>query len=145
MSRWYKGWEMFILVWAIYSSLFTPMEFGFFRGLPKRLFILDIVGQIAFLVDIVLLFFVAYRDTQTYRTVYKPTRIALRLVVYILDAYKHLTISTYIYSWLLMEEICLSTSCFWSDTWSRIFSWISSVASLGILSIRYLHLLSSVA
>ncbi|XP_010450508.1 PREDICTED: potassium channel GORK-like [Camelina sativa] len=77
-NRSYKAWETFILVWAIYSSLFTPMEFGFFRGLPERLFILDIVGQIAFLVDIVLQFFVAYRDTQTYRTVYKPTRIALR-------------------------------------------------------------------
>ncbi|CAE6201625.1 unnamed protein product [Arabidopsis arenosa] len=86
-NRWFKAWEMFILVWAIYSSLFTPMEFGFFRGLPERLFILDIVGQIAFLVDIVLTFFVAYRDTQTYRTVYKPTRIALRkheLVRYLL-------------------------------------------------------------
>nr|CAC17380.1 guard cell outward rectifying K+ channel [Arabidopsis thaliana] len=77
-NRWYKAWEMFILVWAIYSSLFTPMEFGFFRGLPERLFVLDIVGQIAFLVDIVLQFFVAYRDTQSYRTVYKPTRIAFR-------------------------------------------------------------------
>ncbi|EOA19218.1 hypothetical protein CARUB_v100041251mg, partial [Capsella rubella] len=75
---WYKAWEMFILLWAIYSSLFTPMEFGFFRGLPERLFVLDIVGQIAFLVDIVLQFFVAYRDIQTYRTVYKPSRIALR-------------------------------------------------------------------
>uniref|UniRef100_A0A1J3GDJ5 Potassium channel n=1 Tax=Noccaea caerulescens TaxID=107243 RepID=A0A1J3GDJ5_NOCCA len=77
-NRWYKAWEMFILVWAIYSSLFTPMEFGFFRGLPENLFVLDIVGQIAFLVDIVLQFFVAFRDGQTYRTDYKPTHIAVR-------------------------------------------------------------------
>ncbi|VVB09090.1 unnamed protein product [Arabis nemorensis] len=77
-NRWYKAWELFILLWAIYSSLFTPMEFGFFRGLPENLFILDIVGQIAFLVDIVLLFFVAFRDSQTYRTDYKPTHIAVR-------------------------------------------------------------------
>lgn len=77
-TRWYKAWEMFILVWAIYSSLFTPMEFGFFRGLPENLFVLDIVGQIAFLVDIVLQFFVAFRDGQTYRTDYKPTHIAIR-------------------------------------------------------------------
>ncbi|KAL1225038.1 Potassium channel GORK [Cardamine amara subsp. amara] len=77
-NSWYKTWEMFILVWAIYSSLFTPMEFGFFRGLPKRLFVLDIVGQLAFLVDIVLQFFVAFRDSETYRTNYKPTPIALR-------------------------------------------------------------------
>ncbi|KAL1197170.1 Potassium channel GORK [Cardamine amara subsp. amara] len=77
-NSWYKTWEMFILMWAIYSSLFTPMEFGFFRGLPQRLFVLDIVGQLAFLVDIVLQFFVAFRDSETYRTNYKPTHIALR-------------------------------------------------------------------
>lgn len=70
----------FILLWAVYSSFFTPMEFGFFRGLPENLFILDIVGQIAFLVDIVLQFFVAFRDSQTYRMVYKRNPIALRSV-----------------------------------------------------------------
>ncbi|CAN8276058.1 unnamed protein product [Cochlearia groenlandica] len=77
-NRWYKAWEMFILVWAIYSSLFTPMEFGFFRGLSDDLYVLDIVGQIAFLVDIVLQFFIAFRDRQTYRNDYKPTHIAIR-------------------------------------------------------------------
>ncbi|KAF3445171.1 hypothetical protein FNV43_RR14865 [Rhamnella rubrinervis] len=77
-SRWYRVWTKFILIWAVYSSFFTPMEFGFFRGLPENLFILDIVGQIAFLVDIILQFFLAYRDTQTYRMVYKRTPIALR-------------------------------------------------------------------
>uniref|UniRef100_A0A2P2LLD9 Potassium channel n=1 Tax=Rhizophora mucronata TaxID=61149 RepID=A0A2P2LLD9_RHIMU len=77
-NRWYRTWMKFILIWAIYSSFFTPMEFGFFRGLPKNLFILDIVGQIAFLLDIVLQFFIAYRDCQTYRMVYKRMPIALR-------------------------------------------------------------------
>ncbi|GAB4831625.1 hypothetical protein Ancab_005637 [Ancistrocladus abbreviatus] len=77
-SRWYRAWQKFILLWAIYSSFFTPMEFGFFRGLPQNLFVLDIVGQVAFLVDIVLGFFVAYRDSQTYRMVYHRTPIALR-------------------------------------------------------------------
>lgn len=77
-NRWYRAWLKFILLWAVYSSFFTPMEFGFFRGLPENLFILDIVGQIAFLVDIVLQFFVAYRDSQTYRMVHKRTPIALR-------------------------------------------------------------------
>ncbi|KAK2994259.1 hypothetical protein RJ640_013158 [Escallonia rubra] len=54
------------------------MEFGFFRGLPKNLFFLDIAGQIAFLFDIALQFFVAYRDSQTHKMVYKRTPIALR-------------------------------------------------------------------
>ncbi|KAG5534358.1 hypothetical protein RHGRI_022475 [Rhododendron griersonianum] len=77
-NRWYRAWTHFILVWAIYSSFFTPLEFGFFRGLPNQLFILDVVGQVAFLVDIILQFFLAYRDTQTYKIVHKHTPIALR-------------------------------------------------------------------
>ncbi|KAH9680112.1 Potassium channel SKOR [Citrus sinensis] len=77
-NRWYRIWTKFILIWALYSSFFTPMEFAFFRGLPENLFILDIAGQIAFLVDIILQFFLAYRDSQTYRLVYKRTPIALR-------------------------------------------------------------------
>ncbi|KAK8551040.1 hypothetical protein V6N13_119533 [Hibiscus sabdariffa] len=77
-NRWYRTWTKFILIWALYSSFFTPLEFGFFRGLPENLFILDIAGQIAFLVDIVLHFFLAYRDPQTYRMVYKSTSIAIR-------------------------------------------------------------------
>ncbi|XVF75094.1 hypothetical protein PTKIN_Ptkin13bG0160600 [Pterospermum kingtungense] len=77
-NKWYRAWTKFILIWALYSSFFTPMEFGFFRGLPENLFILDIAGQIAFLVDIVLHFFVAYRDSRTYRMVYKRTSIAIR-------------------------------------------------------------------
>ncbi|CAI0555379.1 unnamed protein product [Linum tenue] len=77
-NRWYRAWSKFILLWAVYSSFFTPMEFGFFRGLPENLFILDIVGQIAFLLDIALQFFISYRDPQTYRMVYKRTPIALR-------------------------------------------------------------------
>ena len=78
--RWYRAWTKFILIWAVYSSFFTPMEFAFFRGLPDNLFILDIVGQIAFLVDIVFQFFLAYRDSQTYLMVYRRTPIALKSV-----------------------------------------------------------------
>ncbi|GER47065.1 potassium channel SKOR family protein [Striga asiatica] len=77
-SRWYKAWENFILIWAIYSSVFTPMEFGFFRGLPENLFVLDIVGQVAFLVDIVLQFFLPYKDSHSYKMVYKRNLISLR-------------------------------------------------------------------
>ncbi|KAG8383669.1 hypothetical protein BUALT_Bualt04G0037900 [Buddleja alternifolia] len=54
------------------------MEFGFFRGLPKDLFLLDIAGQFAFLIDIILQFFVGYRDSHSYKMVYNLTPIALR-------------------------------------------------------------------
>ncbi|KAJ6795488.1 potassium channel KOR1-like isoform X1 [Iris pallida] len=79
-GRWYDIWKHTILVVAVYSSFFTPMEFGFFRGLPKKLFMLDVAGQILFLVDIVLQFRLAYRDPHTYRMVYEPSSIALRYV-----------------------------------------------------------------
>ncbi|KAJ4960046.1 hypothetical protein NE237_019956 [Protea cynaroides] len=76
-NRWYLAWKHFILLWAIYSSFFTPFEFAFFRGLPDDLFLLDIMGQIAFFVDIIIHFFLAYRDTQTYRMISNRNVIAL--------------------------------------------------------------------
>ncbi|XP_034217564.1 potassium channel SKOR-like [Prunus dulcis] len=76
--RWYVAWTHFILIWAVYSSFFTPLEFGFFRGLPENLFLLDIAGQLAFLIDIVVRFFVAYRDFHSHRLVYNRNLIALR-------------------------------------------------------------------
>uniref|UniRef100_A0A5B7CAK4 Potassium channel n=1 Tax=Davidia involucrata TaxID=16924 RepID=A0A5B7CAK4_DAVIN len=75
---WYLVWTQFILIWAVYSSFFTPLEFGFFRGLPENLFLLDIAGQIAFLIDIVVRFFVAYRDAHSYSVVFSHKRIAIR-------------------------------------------------------------------
>ncbi|XP_059454384.1 potassium channel KOR1-like [Corylus avellana] len=75
---WYVAWTYFILLWAVYSSFFTPLEFGFFRGLPENLFLLDIAGQFAFLIDIVVRFFVAYRDTHSYRMIYDRKLIAIR-------------------------------------------------------------------
>nr|GMD50967.1 potassium channel SKOR-like isoform X1 [Ipomoea batatas] len=77
-NRWYLLWTQFILIWAVYSSFFTPLEFGFFRGLPENLFLLDIAGQIAFLIDVVVRFFVAYRDAHSYRIVFNPNQIAIR-------------------------------------------------------------------
>lgn len=59
------------------------MEFGFFRGLPENLYFLDIAGQAAFLIDVILHFFIAYRDTQTYKMVANRNLIAARLVYFI--------------------------------------------------------------
>ncbi|KAK6925483.1 Ion transport domain [Dillenia turbinata] len=63
---------------GVYSSFFTPLEFGFFRGLPENFFLLDIAGQIAFLIDIVVRFFVAFRDRHSYLIIYDRRLIALR-------------------------------------------------------------------
>ncbi|XP_023735573.1 potassium channel SKOR [Lactuca sativa] len=77
-DRWYRAWEKFILLWAVYSSFFTPMEFGFFRGLPNHLYFLDIFGQVAFFIDVFFQFFVAFRDSQTYKMVSNRDLIAIR-------------------------------------------------------------------
>ncbi|PWA84897.1 Ankyrin repeat-containing protein [Artemisia annua] len=77
-NRFYRAWVKFVLLWAIYSSFFTPMEFGFFRGLPDHLQLLDILGQVVFVVDVILQFFVAYTDTNVEDMVYSRNLIALR-------------------------------------------------------------------
>lgn len=75
---WYLAWTQFILIWAVYSSFFTPLEFAFFRGLPDKFFLLDIAGQFAFLIDIVIQFFVDYRDPHSFRLVSNLNLIAIR-------------------------------------------------------------------
>ncbi|THU58798.1 hypothetical protein C4D60_Mb03t18240 [Musa balbisiana] len=76
-GRSYRIWVDVVFVWSIYSAFFTPLEFGFFRGLPELLKDLDCV-QVIFLADVVLRFFVAYRDAHTYKMVCDRRRIALR-------------------------------------------------------------------
>ncbi|PWA41543.1 Ankyrin repeat-containing protein [Artemisia annua] len=77
-SRWYRAWDKFILLWAAYSSIGTPIEFGFFRGLPKHLYLLDILSQTAFFIDIFVQFFVAYRDIDSEKMITNRHLIALR-------------------------------------------------------------------
>ncbi|KAG6510401.1 hypothetical protein ZIOFF_028411 [Zingiber officinale] len=75
--RWYGLWVNVIVLWAIYSIFFTSLEFGFFRGLSEQLEGLD-CAQIIFLVDIVIQFFVPYRDLETYKMISHRRKIALR-------------------------------------------------------------------
>ncbi|MCO5594662.1 hypothetical protein L7F22_048695 [Adiantum nelumboides] len=77
-SRKYKIWMHVILLWAAYSSFFTPIEFGFFRGLPTHLWWIDQIGQIIFMVDIAVNFFVAFKDSHTYKWVVDHRSISLR-------------------------------------------------------------------
>ena len=59
---------------------FTPMEFDFFQGLLRKLYFLDIADKAAFLIDVILHFIVAYRDTQTYKMVSNRNLFAAWLV-----------------------------------------------------------------
>ncbi|CAN6248794.1 unnamed protein product [Urochloa humidicola] len=78
-GRWYRIWTNAMFVWSIYSTFFTPFEFGFFRGLPDHLLDLECV-QLVFLADVAVHFFLAYRDAHTYRIVYDKRKIALRYI-----------------------------------------------------------------
>ncbi|KAF3788037.1 Potassium channel [Nymphaea thermarum] len=75
--RFYKFWENFIVLWSMYSTFFTPLEFGFFRGLPYHVMMLDANAQVIFLADVVLRCFLAYRDPHTYRLVHHRRSIVL--------------------------------------------------------------------
>ncbi|KAJ1271181.1 hypothetical protein BS78_06G109200 [Paspalum vaginatum] len=78
-GRWYRIWSNAMFLWSIYSTFFTPFEFGFFRGLPDHLLDLECV-QIVFLADVAVHFFLAYRDARTYRMVFDNRKIALRYI-----------------------------------------------------------------
>lgn len=119
----------------MYSSIFTPVEFGFFRGLPENLFVLDIIGQIAFLFDIVLQFCLAYRDSRTYCMIYKRAPIALRLAIFPLI---FLCIIAHYYHLILVRFFF----CLFSGTWDQVLSLICLVACLGTLFTRYKFSLS---
>ncbi|MQM14768.1 hypothetical protein Taro_047705 [Colocasia esculenta] len=75
----YRCWADVMVLWSVFSTFFTPLEFGFFRGLPGHLADLEAI-QVVFLADMILHFFVAYRDPHTYRMVYKRQSIAMRYV-----------------------------------------------------------------
>ena len=78
LCRKYQIWVYVILLWAIYSSVFTPIEFGFFRGLPAHLWWIDQASQLIFMVDIFVNFFVAFKDRHTYKWIMDHRTIALR-------------------------------------------------------------------
>ncbi|GJN27494.1 hypothetical protein PR202_gb15523 [Eleusine coracana subsp. coracana] len=77
-GRCYRFWANAMFLWSIYSTFFTPFEFGFFRGLPEHMLDLECV-QLVFLADVAAHFLLAYRDAHTYRMVYDKQKIALRV------------------------------------------------------------------
>ncbi|ONK57795.1 uncharacterized protein A4U43_C09F4170 [Asparagus officinalis] len=76
-GRFYRCWENVIFLWSIYSAFFTPLEFGFFEGLPELMEVLDCI-QVVFFADVIMQFFVAYRDDRTYKLLHDRRSIALR-------------------------------------------------------------------
>ncbi|KAI8525836.1 hypothetical protein RHMOL_Rhmol13G0261900 [Rhododendron molle] len=75
----YRAWEMFLIVLVVYSAWICPFEFAFLTNKQDALYIIDNIVNGFFTIDIVLTFFVAYLDSQSYLLVDDPKKIATRL------------------------------------------------------------------
>ncbi|CAA3014221.1 potassium channel KAT3-like [Olea europaea var. sylvestris] len=74
----YRAWEMFLVLLVIYSAWISPFEFAFLRYKKDALFIIDNIVNSFFAIDILLTFFVAYLDSQSYLLVDNRQKIAIR-------------------------------------------------------------------
>ncbi|KAJ4977464.1 hypothetical protein NE237_002570 [Protea cynaroides] len=76
----YRAWEMFLIVLVIYSAWICPFEFAFLSYKQDALFIIDNIVNAFFAADIILTFFIAYIDRQSYLLVDDPKKIAIRYI-----------------------------------------------------------------
>lgn len=76
----YRAWEMFLIGLVIYSAWICPFEFAFLTYKRDALFIIDNIVNGFFAIDIILTFFVAYLDSQSYLLIDDPKKIAIRYI-----------------------------------------------------------------
>lgn len=74
----YRAWEMWLVLLVIYSAWICPFQFAFITYKKDAIFIIDNIVNGFFAIDIVLTFFVAYLDSQSYLLVDNPKKIAIR-------------------------------------------------------------------
>ncbi|KZV21391.1 K+ channel family protein, partial [Dorcoceras hygrometricum] len=74
----YRAWEMFLILLVIYSAWISPFDFAFLSYKRDAHLVFDNIVNGFFAVDIVLTFFVAYLDSQSYLLVDDPHKIAAR-------------------------------------------------------------------
>ncbi|KAM0054707.1 putative cyclic nucleotide-binding domain, potassium channel, voltage-dependent, EAG/ELK/ERG [Helianthus debilis subsp. tardiflorus] len=77
-DRRYRAWEMFLVILVIYSAWISPFDLAFLDKKEGALRIFDNIVNGFFAIDIVLTFFVAYLDSQTYALVDDHKKIAVR-------------------------------------------------------------------
>lgn len=76
----YRAWEMFLIILVVYSAWISPFEFAFLAYKQDAMFVVDNVVNAFFAVDIVLTFFVAYMDRESYLLIDDHKKIAMRYV-----------------------------------------------------------------
>ncbi|KAI3680882.1 hypothetical protein L6452_35660 [Arctium lappa] len=77
-DRRYRAWEMFLVILVVYSAWISPFDFAFLDDKEGALRIFDNIVNGFFAIDIVLTFFVAYLDSQSYVLVDDHKKIAVR-------------------------------------------------------------------
>lgn len=73
-----RYWQGILIILVFYSSWVAPFEFGFVHNPRGALLAVDNVVNFFFLIDIVLTFFVAYRDNSTFLMECSLRRISFR-------------------------------------------------------------------
>ncbi|KAL2897769.1 Potassium channel AKT1 [Bienertia sinuspersici] len=76
----YRIWEGFLVLLVLYTAWVSPYEFGFLQRPIRGLAITDNIVNGFFAIDIILTFFVAYLDPQTFLLVDDHKKIAWRYV-----------------------------------------------------------------
>lgn len=69
---------MFLILLVIYSAWISPFEFAFLPYKQDAMFVIDNIVNAFFAVDIVLTFFVAYMDRESYLLIDDHKKIAIR-------------------------------------------------------------------
>ncbi|KAI3710060.1 hypothetical protein L2E82_39833 [Cichorium intybus] len=77
-DRRYRAWEIFLVILVIYTAWISPFDIAFLDDKQEVLRIFDNIVNGFFAIDIILTFFVAYLDSQSYVLVDDHKKIALR-------------------------------------------------------------------
>lgn len=77
-SPYYRAWEMFLVLLVVYSAWISPFEFAFLAYKQDALSVVDNVVNAFFAIDIVLTFFVAYLNSDSYLLIDDHRKIAVR-------------------------------------------------------------------
>ncbi|KAF5810768.1 putative potassium channel, voltage-dependent, EAG/ELK/ERG, rmlC-like jelly roll [Helianthus annuus] len=77
-DRRYRAWQMFLVIFVIYSAWISPFDFAFLDNKEGGLRIFDNIVNGFFAIDIVLTFFVAYLEPQSYALIDDHKKIAVR-------------------------------------------------------------------
>ncbi|XBI64964.1 hypothetical protein VPH35_044952 [Triticum aestivum] len=77
-GRPYRYWQMFLIVLVAYSAWASPFELALEKAASRAHLVVDLVVDVFFCADIVVSFFVAYRDRSTDLLVDDRSKIAVR-------------------------------------------------------------------